>query len=62
MDERAYARAAAMWFVTTGLVMWLVERHFGTTAADLIGWVPFAMCIRCAWKYWQAKQRRLTQK
>jgi hypothetical protein len=56
-DDRAYALAALGWLVTTGLVLALVERHFGETAADLAAWLPFAMCLRSAWKWRQAKRR-----
>ena len=56
-DEGAYARAATMWLAATGLVLYVTERHFGSTAADLAAWLPFAMFLRCAWKWWKAKQR-----
>jgi hypothetical protein len=57
-DERAYARATMLWLLTTWLVFWIVERYFGETTADLIAWLPLAMSLRNAWRWWQAHQHR----
>lgn len=55
-DVTAYKRAAIMWFITTALVISLAERHLSQLTADLIGWIPFAMFLRCLWKWWKASK------
>jgi hypothetical protein len=53
-EQSAYRRAALMWMITTVLVVWVAERHFSQLTADLLGWIPFAMFLRCGWKYLKA--------
>ena len=55
-EAKKYGRAAVIWLVVLGLTIWLAQRHFSELTVDLLGWIPFAMFLRCL--YLQHKARK----